>query len=203
MIRGNPSKLNLTNTHSTLSQWYDAHPSNRPEPPHAHSPMFQYNDNDALNSIGFPKIGHNVESCGVATIDSMIFNAVFTWKGGCTRFESPSNVNPLCGWIRKDYSMLQDLVMADTIVNAKDCMLCTITPKTLNDHKAYKQFCSFYKSIKKLAVTACYPFLFYVCPPDEPIFIDKKCIKKVFNCTIPRNVLWCIIFTKNHQNEKL
>ena len=41
--------------------------------------------------------------------------------------------------------------------------------------------------------------LFYLCPPNQDI-LPNEYIKHVFDCNIPKGLLWCLIFIK-HLND--
>ena len=79
-------------------------------------------------------------------------------------------------------------------------MLCEIHPCSTDDVKPYGDLCNWYKNLEQVAAAMCKSkehehLIFYLCAPDEDI-LPNQYIKDVFDCNIPKKVLWCLIFTK-------
>merc|ERR1712154_201427 len=80
-------------------------------------------------------------------------------------------------------------------------MLCEIHPYSTSDVSSYDDFCNYYKDLGKVSAAMVKSqkhqhLLFYLCPPDETV-LPEQYLDDIFDCQIPKGLLWCLIFVKN------
>eukprot|EP00483_Globobulimina_turgida_P008433 UN08450 len=110
-----------------------------------------------------------------------------------------------CSW-KKDFSEMEKYMGEIRPGGAKQhlshhWMLCEIHPYSTEDVNSYGDFCNYYKDLNKVSAAMCKSakhqhLLFYLCPPDEGI-LPEQYLDDIFDCKIPKGLLWCLIFVKN------
>ena len=157
-------------------------------------------------------------------IGDLDFKVTFVWRAGCQLewpFENISthdmhgmhhrhkSSKPLeainCSW-KKDFSEIEKYMSEIKTGGKKQhlshhWMLCEIHPYSTVDVQSYGDFCNFYKDLNKVSAAMCKSqkhqhLLFYLCPPDEQV-LPEKYLDDIFECKIPKGLLWCLIFIKN------
>ena len=168
---------------------------------------------------------HSKETSSMGTdIGKLEFKVTFVWRAGCKLewpFENIS-INELsnrhkkkqskkklqeinCSW-KKDFSEIEKYMSEIRPGGKKQhlshhWMLCEIHPYSTQDVQSYGDFCNYYKDLGKVSAAMCKSakhqhLLFYLCPPDE-IVLPEKYLDDIFDCKIPKGLLWCLIFIKN------
>jgi len=147
-------------------------------------------------------------------IDALEFGVSFVWRAGCQLDEWPfdhMSVSISCSW-KKDFVEIEKYMKEIRPGGKKQhlshhWMLCEIHPYSTNDIEAYGNFCNYYKDLNKVSAAMCKSdkhqhLLFYLCPPDENV-LSEQYLDDVFHCTLPKGLLWCLIFVKNldYSNE--
>merc|ERR1719474_314395 len=147
------------------------------------------------------------------------FTASLVWRAGCElewpfgdmtdHAVSRSDSKPLspikCSW-KKEFKEVEKYMNEIRPGGKKQhlnhhWMLCEIHPYSTADVGHYGDFCNFFKDLGRVSAAMSKSekhqhLLFYLCPPDEHV-LPEQYLDDIFECQMPKGLLWCLIFIKN------